>query len=220
MSRLNNFSLSKLNKTIKYLEALAISASANIETYPPTLSSLRILGSTVKGQSLGVEVTDVTLNSPLTDSRMHIIPIEIYEAGTISSLTYWQGAQGVFTSESNNQVGIYSASGGILTKLGESADNTNLWKAGANSFHTESFSSSISVEKGLYYAALLYNTSSQTTAPTIGAAPNAVHVDFSAFGLPNSGKLYALKPTVSSLPASVPFSEFSSTNLRWYVAII
>lgn len=86
---------------------------------------------------------------------------------TITGVGFYQSVQGNYTADNNNKIGLYTSDGTTLTRVAQSANNGNLWKAAANTYVQEPFSATYEAEPGVYFVAGLYNQSAQVTAPSI-----------------------------------------------------
>ena len=157
------------------------------------------LGSTIIASTFPID--RITSSYTLVDTRMDVQAVYIRESKTITGVKWFQGVQGNYTADNYNGVGLYSYDGaGTLTLVASSTDDGNIWKASANSFGSKAFSSTYNASPGIYFIALLYNYSSQTTAPTIGSTGALLFI--TAFDFTNSAKFRANRGSVSSFPAT------------------
>jgi hypothetical protein len=166
----------------------------------------QILGSTAKAMVLGNSVTNMSVSVTMTSQQIRFMPIYIPFTMTLTGVTWYQATAGNYTANNYNGVGLYSYSGGTtLTYLTQSTDDGNIWKATSGSWNSKAFSSTYVVTEGMYYVAVMYSSSAQTTAPAIGgiAAPlggsgNVYPVNFTSgvklFGTMNT-QLYLPYPT-------------------------
>ena len=147
------------------------------------------LGSSVKGQSIGFSVNQITTSVTLADGQLRGIAVWVPQAATITGVRWYQATQGVYTADNNNKVGLYSYSGGTLTLVASSTDDGNIWKAASGTWGTKDFSATYGASPGIYFVAMLYNSSAQTTAPAIGSNSTIASTVIVAFDFTNSAKL-------------------------------
>lgn len=122
----------------------------------------QLLGSPILAQTL--RAIDAPASQNLTDGRLNFtaiyIPSSTYVTGAITSLN----TAGVFTGDNENSISLYSHSASTLTRIAITANDQNIWKT-TNTLQT-AFGSPVTLSKGIYYLAILYNNSAQTTAPS------------------------------------------------------
>ncbi len=109
-------------------------------------------------------------------------------------------------------------SAGTLTKIGSTTDDGLLWKAAANTYVSTTFTTPIAVTRGVYYLCLQYNTSAQTTAPSINFLPNLASGTQAIPGLTNSHRMTAAT-TITTLPATQASSGLSSNIATPWVSL-
>ena len=147
--------------------------------------------------------------------RIEFIACYIPVASTITGVKWFQTTKGVYTGNNTNGVALYSYSSGTLTKVAESTNDLTIWSTpNVNTYASKAFSSTYSASVGIYFIALLYSNSAQTTAPQIGIGSSVWASSQFAFDFTNSVKLnmYANTQTafgstyaVSSLPNGSPW---------------
>lgn len=168
------------------------------------------LGSSILAQTPWVNPAGNTLT--LTDAAFYAMAIFIPKDMTLTGVKFIQRAQGSYTADNNNRLGLYSYSAGTLTLVASCANDGNLWKGTADTLITVPFSSTYAASRGVYYVGFLYNNSAQTTAPSLvgfGAPSNFV---FSSMDFTNSAKLCATLSAQTDLPASTTMAALSRTN--------
>lgn len=182
------------------------------------VKAFRALGSGIKAQTVGMNLTNATIASTMQDSRNYLTAVYLSEATTITGVGFLMATQGDYTADNNNRVGLYSYSGGTLTLVASSANNGNLWKAAANTVVKEPFTTPYVAQPGIYFVGLLYNSSAQTTAPQIRRvtnSPSTVDFDFT-----NSAKISgSVAPTNNDLGASIATTDVSVNTNMLYVFI-
>lgn len=147
---------------------------ANLATANTDLLAYAAMGSVIKALPVGLSlVTGTNSTQTLSDGRTHYVAVYLSTPQTITGIKLYQATAGDYTADNYNGVGLYSVSGGTLTLRASSSDDGNIWKATANTIITKAFATPYAAPAGLYYIAILYNQSAQTTAPIIrGAASN------------------------------------------------
>lgn len=175
-----------------------------------------LLGGSLKGMPPMGGIDRITTTAALADNIAKYVPVYLPRAGNITGVTWWQAVQGVYTADQNCKVGLYTYSSGTLTKVAESTNDGNLWKGTANTWQRKAFNAVYAAEPGLYFIGLLYNTSAQTTAPTLGAAVVVANLAIQAMDFANSAKLYTQIAAQNDLPATQVMSGLSGiTNQTW-----
>lgn len=154
------------------------------------LNAMRALGSPLVAESAGVSMTETSTNLGLADGTQILTAVWLSEAVTVSGIAWQQRVQGSYTSDQTNSVALYSYSGGTCTKVAESANDGNLWKAAANTFVQTPFATPYAAAIGVYFVGMLYNSSAQTTAPTVARIVTLIAGVTNPF-LTNSAKLYS-----------------------------
>ena len=114
--------------------------------------------------------SQITGTVALADGAVRYVAVNITKAQTITGVTWWQTVAGDYTADNYNGVGLYSinTSTGEITLVASSTDDGNIWKGAANAYYSKAFSSPYSASVGKYMIAYLYNSSAQTTAPSVG----------------------------------------------------
>ena len=166
---------------------IVISGGSGVDDNP-SIKLLQGLGSLIKAQTFNA--LEATTATGLVDGTARFIPVYLAKAQTLTGVQYYQTVQGSYIADNNNQVALYTvnASTGVLTRVAISAnDGTNIWKQAANVTYKVPFSSTYVAAAGVYYIGLLYNSSEQTTAPTILARTAGTNAAQAA--LDNTGSL-------------------------------
>lgn len=178
------------------------------------------LGSSIKAEPVGISLALCALsNASLADGRVDFIPVYLPAAKTITGVMFHQTTQGVYTADNYNGVGLYSYSGGTLTLVASSTDDGNIWKTVSTTWKTKAFSSPYSAAAGLYFVALLYNSSAQTTAPQILKTNSAGSITQFGIDFTNSAKLFGNLAGQNTLPATQAMSGVSGATDSRYVAV-
>jgi hypothetical protein len=185
-----------------------------------TLLAMQALGSVALAQTLGGGGPGwISSLGALADGTMNFVPVYLPKDATVTGVKFYQNTQGNFTGNNTNSISLYSYSGGTLTKVAESANDENIWKAASGSWQTTPFASTYAAAAGIYFVGLLYNNSAQTTAPSIGKLAdnlggNSVIADFT-----NSAKLHCINPTENTAAATYTMASNTTSGIRYYVMI-
>jgi hypothetical protein len=170
------------------------------------------LGSGVKYMTIGSVFGEATNNIGFADNFANYNAIWVAETFTPTGVAWYQTTQGNYTSDQNNKVGVFSESGGTLTKLAESTNDGNLWKGASGTFQKKAFNAAVPLTGGrTYFIATLYNSSAQVTAPVI-RANNDIVQNLSALDFTNSNKLTGFKNATNDLPASIAMSTINGSG--------
>lgn len=184
-----------------------------------SLNGFQALGSTFKGITLTTPDFKSTSFNALSNQTLYLVPVYIPISTIITGVKFMQTVQGVYTANNYNGVGLYSHSGGTLTLVASSTNDGNFWKGTANTWQTKPFSSTYSAAVGTYYIGMLYNTSAQTTAPTISVSQATTGNNLWLLDLTNSNKLSSTVATQFSLPASQAMSGANGANFMWGIFV-
>lgn len=176
------------------------------------------LGSTTKAETWPLERLATSFN--LVDNRMELAAVWLPVAATLTGVKWWQAFQGVYTADNNNKVGLYTYNGsGTLTLVASSANDGNIWKAGTQNFASKAFSSTYAAAAGLYFIALLYNSSAQTTAPGLVAGPSSYVASGGSVDYTNNAKSMGMVTGLNDLPATQAMSGVSQYGIPIYMAL-
>jgi hypothetical protein len=190
-------------------DALALKFDASSYNWMLT-QAYGLLGSTIKGVNLTcptfAQLSATSLGTGVGRYLSYYLP----QAATITGVKFFQPNQGVYTGNNYNGVGLYSYSGGTLTLVASTTNDTEFWKGTSATWITKPFSSTYSAAAGIYYLFALYNSSAQTTAPTI--LFNAYNSNnFPAIDFTNSAKLGG---TSNSGTTALPTPTVATTSIN------
>lgn len=176
-----------------------------------TLKAYQAMGSSIKAMTIGgMQFPSKSTSAVLTDGQVRFCAVYLSRAQTITGVKWFQIANGNYTADNNNKIGLYSYSGGTLTLVASCANDGNLWKPGAGVFTSKAFSTPYDALAGLYFVGMLYNNSAQTTAPSLCASGGTVDdTDQVALDFTNSTKMSASLAGQTDLPASQAMSGLS-----------
>lgn len=182
------------------------------------LRILRAIGSNVKGLPFGSLVPIASLSFALGDGYAYFSPIYIPTSATITGLRMMQFTNGDYTADNTNQVGLYTFSAGTATKVAESSNNGNLWKAGANNYINADLSSPYSASAGCYYVGIMYNSSAQVTQPRIAVGGTFLTSGISTFGTTGVRLSWNQGPNTSLQSTYSVTTAFNNSSIFWVVA--
>jgi hypothetical protein len=179
------------------------------------ITGYQLMGSTIKGTNLAV-TNPMQMNTAtlvLTSGRSEITAIFIQKTTTITGVKWYQAANGSYTANNYNGVGLYSQSGGNLTLVASCANDGTIWQTAAG-WRSKAFSSTFTASRGVYYLAALYSSSAQTTAPGIGGtvAGAGAWATLSTVDFTNNERAYAGINTQTSLVTPIALSTFGTGN--------
>lgn len=207
------------NVAISTVNGSSLVASGNIIT-DYSVQAMAALGSAIKGQTVGQNITTIVSSVALADNQARFVPVWIPQDATVTGVKWFQGTQGNYTADFYNGVALYSYSAGNLTLVDTTDNDGNIWKATGNAWASKAFHTTHAITAGLYFIAYMYNSSAVVSGPTIGGTAayqaNAyVTVDFT-----NSAKWYSLL-TASAMPAPTQaMSGLTSTTANPHYFIV
>lgn len=180
----------------------APTARLNLNILTPGVAIKQALGSTIKAESFPLEQGGNQVQT-LSDGQMNLQAIWLPGPQTLTGVKWWQAVQGNFTGDNNNRIGLYTYSGGTLTLVASSANDSTLWKTtGTQAFGNKAFSSTYAAAGGLYFIGLLYNNSAQTTAPQLVALNSTYVASGGALDYTNSAKSMGYVSGLNDLPST------------------
>ena len=188
----------------------------------PIWLAMQALGSPMVAETVGQNLLYSNTASNLVDGQIRYIAMYVTEPVTLTGMRVYVRTAGSYTGDNNNRVGLYSynTGTGLLTLVASSTNSATLWTSAANAGQTISFSSTYFAKPGIYFAALIYNQSAQTTAPGLasGVALNNAVMGSTAYGFSNSAKLYGTS-TGTDLPATINMSAITASAVPTWAAI-
>jgi hypothetical protein len=167
-------------------------------------------GSTIKGLNLSLPVpTTANGSTTLVNGQIRLIAYYINQTTTITGVKWYQNIVGAYNQANYNGVGLYSVSGGTLTLVASSTNDSTIFKTGlSNIWTSKAFSSTYSAAPGIYYVALL---SGFATVPTLGSQ-NFANAGLTTVDFTNSNKLTAVLNSQTSFPSSITMSTTANVN--------
>lgn len=158
-------------------------------------------------------------SSSFTDGQIRWIALDyLTTARSLTGVSVYCRTAGSYTGDNNNRVGLYSYSAGTLTLVASSTNNATLWTGAANTYLSVPFSTPYSAAPGMYFVALIYNNSAQTTAPAVASGTALFNANMASVGFTNSAKLYGTS-NGTDLPASIAMSSITATTVPTWVTV-
>lgn len=173
------------------------------------------LGGGILAENPFVDQTIGGTSTALTDGRCYFSPVYLSKAATITGVKWLQRVTGSYTADNENRIGLYTYSAGTMTLVASCANDGTLWSTvGTSTYGSKAFSGTYSAAAGLYFVGALYNTSAQTTAPTVGGSTISVAAQ-NTIDFTNSAKLSSFV-TTATLPTSQAMSGTTTTGTLLY----
>lgn len=200
---------------VKAAAVAAVPVVAIDESINGFISCARALGSPLK-YSAGPFNNPGVSSNVMVDGTLEVFSVHIPVSSVLTGVMWFQGNAGNYTSDNYNGVGLYSYSAGTLTLVASSTDDGTVWKNTGSTWGQKAFSAPYTAAVGVYFIALLYNSSAQSIAPSTATGST---VSTGAAWRPitsNGGMLYGTLASQSSLPSSPLISSFTTpTTIRW-----
>lgn len=171
-------------------------------------------------QNIAIYATGTAVT--LTAGVLYLTSIYVPYTATITGCrVYRSNTTSFVTSSDYNGMGLYSYDGaGTLNIVASSSNSPTVWGPGAAAITLSAFSSLTSVSPGVYYIGILYNRTSQTTAPTLVAATSPANINLCKVDFTNSAALYfSFGTTNTSLPTSIATSACTVLTSRIYTSL-
>lgn len=206
------------NNTITFLRgdgSFAVPTVGSGLSNDPLILGFQALGSNYKAQTLGIPLVTANTASAVGDNVARFVSIFLPVATTITGVSFFNRASAVFTGDQNNELALYSYATGTITRVAITANDQNIWKGVSGTFTNVNFASPYSAPAGVYFIGAAYNSSAQTTGPSLaaGAAVNSATMVTATFGAP----LYATIAVTNALAASYSTASLSaSTSPLWF----
>lgn len=189
------------------------------EPYDYALRTYKLLGSVILGEPILGTAANITASNGLSNQNMRFIAIYLPKDATLTGVKWYQATQGSYTASNYNGVGLYSYSGGTLTKVASSTDDGNIWKGSSNTWQSKAFSSTYAASAGVYFVGFLYCRSAETTAPAIGFFPLSANAAVGGVDFTNSAKLQGTLSGQTALPSSQAMSGITATTQSPYAGV-
>lgn len=134
------------------------------------VSELNQMGCAFKSVTFGWTcLTSSATGITMVDGTVYFVLLDrITSSQTITGINAVNSTAGSYTADNTNGAALYLWNAGALTLVAQSATNLEAqYKTTATAKLTFPLSSPYSASIGVYYAAFLYNSSAQTTAPVL-----------------------------------------------------
>jgi len=164
-------------------------------------NTLKMIGSIIKVMPLGYNMQYSSTGTSMVDGTAYYVLLEpAYEAITATGVKALSGGAGNFINDNFNGVALYEVNGdGTYTQVAISDNLPNNFKQSTGSTVTFPFLTPYILDKNkMYVIGILYNSSSQTTAPTLYVAGSASG-NISNFLSPTIAKTAGLKTGSNTL---------------------
>lgn len=179
------------------------------------VKTYQALGGGILAENPFVDQTIGGTSNALSDGRCYFSPVYLSKAATITGVKWLQRVTGSYTADNENRVGLYTYSAGTMTLVASSANDGTLWSTvGTSTYGSKAFTGTYSASAGLYFVGALYNSSAQTTAPTVGGSTVSVAAQ-NTIDFTNSAKLSSYV-TTATLPTSQAMSGTTTTGTLLY----
>lgn len=181
---------------------------------------MKALGSAMLVETLSGSISEsIDGLTSMVDGTAYFMSVYVPKTMLLTGCKFYQITNGNFTADNSNYLGLYSYSGGTLTQVAISANNANIWKAGANTLGSAAFSATYTAAPGLYYIAYLYNSSAQTTAPGLLNSTSLGGLVTSTLDFTNSAKLNASITGQTALASTYAMSTLTGTQFPFWGAL-
>jgi hypothetical protein len=205
-----------------YLDGVTSGIQSQLDTKSKSIfqQAIEALGSEVKGQSVGVNMDQMSTTSfAAADGTVYWSALWLPTPQTLTGIKYWLGTSGSFTGDNFNGFALYTYSGGTLTQVATSANDENIWKGTGGTFQSVPFTGTYAAAAGLYFVAFVRNSSAETTPPTFGISASVATGGMQSGDFTNSAKLNATHTGQTTLPATRLMSALTVTTLRPWVGV-
>lgn len=182
--------------------------------------ALKYLGSPILAETVGQNLLYSNTSSSLVDGQTIYIGVYLPTPKTLTGIKVYPRTVGAYTANNNNRIGLYSYSGGTLTLVASSANSGTLWTSASTTVQNIPFSATYNAVEGLYFVALLYNHSAQTTAPALagGVITYNLSQTSTAYEFTNTAKLFGTL-NGTDLPATAAMSSILATGICLWVGL-
>lgn len=197
--------------TARNINGVSFNGSAGIAVQEQVLAQQGI-GSVIFAQTMPMYM--INTSRSIISQRVHWQAVWLTSAQTLTGVKWFQVTQGNYTANNYNGIGLYTYSGGTMTKVASSTDDGNIWKATGTTYSSKAFSGTYVASAGLYYIAYMYSSSAQVTAPAIGMF--SINSGVASGDFTNSAKLFTFVSSLTALPATQAMSGGSAGNDFFY----
>lgn len=175
------------------------------------------IGAATKFVSMGLNRSQVTTSVALLDGHLRMVAVQVTEATTLTGATFYQVIQGSYTADNTNGIALCTYVAGVLTVVAQTANDGNCWKGTAGSFVSVPFTTPYVAAIGTYFLYANYNSSAQTTGPTVGVFPNLFTTAVNDFT--NTAKLSGLMTTQPTYPTPQNISAVTANATPMFMEV-
>lgn len=212
----------KSNVALKLNATDTASLSDRINTKQNDLDLLQSIGLGIKGESYGITLTNVTTQLTLSSGRISFYPFNWNVSDSIRGIAWFNRATTSVVATNYNGIGIYSLSGGTLTRVTFTANDAAFWTATSNTWTSKSITP-FYLTKGVYFIG--FQVSGTGTLPIIGCGVTMLAGSTESTSQPptavntNGIKVSSfINNATSSPPSSVAMSALSlTTNVPYFI---
>jgi hypothetical protein len=144
--------------------------SQNLPYKSELLESFQRLGIIIKGVPAGGVSINSVMNgtSALTDGTCYFINFDVPDTVVWTGIKYVLNVAGNYTGDNYNGFALHTVTlAGVITKVVETVNDSELWKNTAYTIGTKAFPSPQTLLPGSYMISCHWNASATTTAPTV-----------------------------------------------------
>jgi hypothetical protein len=173
------------------------------------LTGYQTLGSSFKSILMAnPSISSISSTLNLFTQQFRAVAVYVPIAQTITGVKWFQTVQGNFTNTGYNGFGLYTYSGGTITRVALSTDSEATWEtATANTWGNVAFATPYSASAGLYYIGFLF--CGGATVPAIGITVNCFNGNVNSGDFSNSAVLSLTLVAQTTLPSSLSLSGVS-----------
>jgi hypothetical protein len=188
-------------------------ATGNIATI------LQALGSPIKGITGDRTVPDNLAAANMASQTIFLAAVYL-PACTVTGITFLMNTPGIYTANNYNGVGLYSYSAPTATLVASSTNDGNMWKQSGNNNYQKAFTSTAVITAGVYFAAYLYCSSAQTTAPQLYSYPVYNGTGMNAWFTTNNTRVFGSIASQTTLPSTINMSTSTVSINAGFVSAV
>lgn len=143
------------------------SLSNRIENKQTDLDLLKLMGFTMKAETYGVTLAQMANQLLLTTNQICFYPFYWNVSDSVRGVSWFNRAASTSNQTNYNGIGIYTLSGGTLTRQTFTANDTTFWDCTANTWSSKPITP-FYLAKGLYFIGYQFSGTGGTP-PTIGS---------------------------------------------------
>jgi hypothetical protein len=155
-----------------------------------------------------------TFSSSLNSGLMQMTSIYVHKPMIVSGVGYMLATPGSYTASDYNGIGIYSFDKitKTYTLIASTPNDGNIWKVSSDTYFTKNLTTPVTLNKGTYFIAYLYNRSSFVNNPSLLALNpilgiSTVHPNLLPYNIFMACIVFPSNPT---LPNTIPHTNTAS----------